>query len=432
MTHARTLGHRLICVALLGVGISRPGTHGTASAQPAAPLQLGEGVSQPGNRPIAIANAAPVRRKVDTPWSVQFARAVMTRNPQAHRRWDYTLGVVLGAIERVGTSRRDSAMLAYVRENMERFVHADGSIDGYARDEYNLDAIASGRVALALGERTRDPRYRTAAVTLRSQLRTQPRNADGGFWHKQIYPQQMWLDGLFMAEPFYAQYAMSVAAATERDSILADVAKQFLLVERHTRDARTGLMYHAWDAARVQPWADSATGTSRQFWGRAMGWYMMAVVDVLDYLPQTQATRAEIIRSLQEAAAGLARVQDARTGLWWDILDQPARARNYLEASASSMFVYALAKGARLHYLAPKYRAIASRGFDGIVSNLVRIAPYGASLINVCQVSGLGGALRKDGSARDGSFAYYVSEPVVSDDYKGVGPLILAAHELGR
>jgi unsaturated rhamnogalacturonyl hydrolase len=395
--------------------------------------QLGEGVAQPGNKPLAIPHAAPRVVPTTTPWSVRFARAVMTRNPQTHRRWDYTAGVVLGAIEKVGQARKDTAMLSYVRRNMDRFVSADGAVQGgYSRDEYNIDAISQGRVLFALAARTTDPRYRRAAAQLREQLRTHPRTSEGGFWHKKIYPQQMWLDGLYMAQPFYAQYAAAFAAPAERDSIFDDVAKQFLLVARHTRDPRTQLMYHGWDAARAQPWADSATGLSKNFWGRAVGWYMLGVVETLDYLPAAHADRDAIIRTLQEVADGVARVQDPATGLWWDMLDAPNREGNYLEASASSMFVYALAKGARLGYLAPRFRAIAGRGFDGLTRNLVREAPYGASLINVCQVSGLGGAPRKDGSPRDGSFGYYVSEPVVTDDYKGVGPFILAALELGR
>ncbi len=394
--------------------------------------QLGEGVAQPNGRPIPIANVAARPQPSAVPWSVRFARAVMSRNPQVHRRWDYTAGVVLGAIERVGAARRDTAMLSYVRRNAERFVRPNGEIDGYSREEYNIDAVSPGRVLFPLLARTRDPRYRGAAQMLRDQLRTHPRTDEGGFWHKKIYPQQMWLDGLFMGEPFYAQYAAELASVAERDSIFNDVARQFLLVARHTRDNKTGLMYHGWDAARAQPWADSATGRSREFWGRAIGWYMMGVVETLDYLPPTHADRAAIIRTLQDVADGVRRAQDPQTGLWWDIVDAPDRRGNYFEASASAMFVYALAKGARLGYLAPSYRAVATRGFDGIVSNLVREAPYGASLINICQVSGLGGAPRKDGSLRDGSYAYYISEPVVTDDYKGVGPMILAALELGK
>lgn len=403
-----------------------------ASAGAQETLQLGEGVSQPGGRPIAIPHAPPRPVASATPWSVRIARSVMTRNPQNHRRWDYTAGVVLGAIERVGQARRDTAMLAYVRRNMDRFVKADGGIEGYSLAEYNIDAISQGRVLFPLAARTTDPRYRRAATLLRQQLRTHPRTAEGGFWHKQIYPQQMWLDGLYMGQPFYAQYAATIAAPAERDSIFADVAKQFLLVARHTRDPRTQLMYHGWDAARVQPWSDTTTGLSKQFWGRAIGWYMMGVVETLDWLPTTHPDRDAIIRSLQEVADGVGRVQDPVTGLWWDILDAPNRSGNYLEASASAMFIYAMAKGARLGYLPPRFRALATRGFDGMLSNLVREAPYGVSLINVCQVSGLGGALRKDGSPRDGSYGYYISEPVVSDDYKGVGPFMLAALELGR
>jgi unsaturated rhamnogalacturonyl hydrolase len=399
-----------------------------------ASIQLGEGSAQPNDAPVAIPDAAPRPRPSGArPWSARVAESVMRRSPQTHRRWDYTAGVVLGAIEKVGLARRDTAMLAYVRRNMDRFVKADGSIDGYEPEEYNLDHVAPGRVLLALHERTRNARYRTAADHLRAQLTTHPRTGEGGFWHKKIYPQQMWLDGLFMAQPFAAQYARTYAAPAARDSAFADVARQFLLVARHTRDPRTNLMYHAWDAARAQPWADSATGLSRNFWGRAMGWYVVAVVETLDHLPANHPDRAAIVQTLRDAADGIARVQDPVTGLWWDVLDQPNRAGNYLEASASSMFAYALAKGARLGYLDARFRRVAERGFDGLLTNLVRENADGTvSLVNVVQVSGLGGNPRKDGSPRDGSFLYYVTEPVVTDDYKGVGPFILAALELGR
>jgi unsaturated rhamnogalacturonyl hydrolase len=395
-------------------------------------LALGEGLSQPNGKPLPIPNAAPRLGPLvagATPWSVRAARSVMRRNPQTHRRWDYTAGVVLAAIERVGAAKRDTAMLAYVKRNMDRWVRSDGTIDGYEAEEYNLDHVSPGRVLLSLYARTNDSRYRKAADLLRQQLRTQPRTAEGGFWHKKIYPQQMWLDGLYMGAPFLAQYARAFGEPAAID----DVARQFLLIARHTRDPATKLMYHAWDADRKQPWADSATGLSRHFWGRAMGWYMVGVVEALDYLPNDNPDRRAIIRTLQDAAAGVANVQDPLTGLWWDVLDQPNRAGNYLEASASSMYAYALGKGARLGYLDARYREIAERAFGGIVANLVRENDNGTvSLINIVQVSGLGGAPRRDGSYRDGSYGYYISEPVVTDDYKGVGPFILAALELGR
>ncbi len=378
--------------------------------------------------PHAEGQSAQARQSV-RPWSVQFAETVIARNPQVHTRWDYTAGVVLLAIDKVAESTRSAALRAYVQRNIDQFVHPDGTISGYKLEEFNLDQIAEGRLLFPLFARTHDDRYRKAAATLREQLRRHPRTTEGGFWHKKVYPQQMWLDGLYMAEPFYAEYGRDF----DEKSIFDDVARQFLLAARHMRDPRTGLMYHGWDAARTQPWANHETGLSASFWGRAMGWYMVGLVDALDYFPRDHRDRDSLIRSLKEAAQAVARVQDPLTGLWWQVLDEPNRAGNYLEASASSMFVYSLAKGARRGYVDVSYRRIAERGFDGLIANLIKVAPDGrVSLTNICQVAGLGGAPRKDGSSRDGSYAYYVSEPIVADDYKGVGPFIIAAQELDR
>lgn len=396
-----------------------------------ASIQLGEGTAQPDHAPLPIPHASPrARRSSDgRPWSVRTVESVMRRNPQAHRRWDYTGGVILSAIERVGLARRDSAMLGYVKRNTDRWVKPDGSIETYELEEYNIDEIAQGQVLFGLYERSRDERYRKAADLLRQQLRTHPRTAEGGFWHKKIYPQQMWLDGLYMGQPFFARYAKTFNEPQAFD----DIARQFTLVTRHTRDPRTGLMYHGWDAAKQQPWADKQTGLSRNFWGRAMGWYLLGAVETLDHFPTDHPDRAGIVKTVRDAAEALARVQDPVTGLWWNVLDEPNREGNYLEASASSMIAYSLAKAARLGYIDPAYRQVAERGYNGILSNLVRENPDGTvSLINVVQVSGLGGNPRRDGSYRDGSYEYYVSEPVVSDDYKGVGPFILASLELGR
>jgi unsaturated rhamnogalacturonyl hydrolase len=352
-----------------------------------------------------------------------MAESTMRRNPRVYETWDYTAGLVLLGVQRLGERTRDPRYAAYVKENVDRFVGPDGSIRTYELEEFNLDQINEGRVLLPL-TMTRDLRYAKAAGLLREQLRRHPRTAEGGFWHKQIYPNQMWLDGLYMAGPFYAQYA-----AMQRDTAaFTDVARQFLLTARHTRDPRTGLMYHAWDATRSMFWADTATGLSQNFWGRAMGWYAMALVDALDYLPKTHPDRPAMIRTLRDMSDALARVQDPATGLWWQVLDQPNRARNYLEASASSMFVYAFAKGARMGYLSPEYRDLANRGFDGLVNHLVSVDADGlVSLNGICKVAGLGGKER-----RDGSYQYYVSEPTVANDYKGVGAFIVAAVELGR
>ena len=358
------------------------------------------------------------------PWSVRVAESVIARNPIVYDKWDYTAGLVLLGMERVGNSTHDPKYPTYLKKSVDALVHPDGTIEGYKSTEFNLDQINEGRALLFLSKTTHDTRYSKAADALRDQLRTQPRTADGGFWHKQIYPQQMWLDGLYMAEPFYAEYAKQHGDT----AAMNDVAHQFLLVARHMRDPKTGLFYHAWDSAHQQPWADAKTGLSKNFWGRAVGWYLMAAVDVLDFLPRDHRDRAEIVRVVQQLGEAVARVQDSTTGVWWQVLDQPNREKNYLEASASAMFTYAFAKGARLGYLEPEFRERANRAFDGMVKQFVTVEPNGAVSINkICKVAGLGG-----NPPRDGSYEYYVSEPVVSNDYKGVGAFILAANELGR
>lgn len=369
--------------------------------------------------PLAAQSARPT-----APWSLRMAESVMRRHPVVAAKWDYTTGFVLLGIERLADRTGDARLHAYVRDNIDRFVQPDGTIRGYRADERSLDRILTGRLLFPLYARTHDARYRRAADLLRQQLSDQPRTAEGGFWHKKIYPQQMWLDGLYMAEPFYAEYARTFGDT----AAFRDVALQFFLAYRHTRDARTGLLYHGWDATHTQAWADSATGHSRNIWGRAMGWYLMALVDVLDYLPASDPDRPELVRVLRETADAVARVQDPVTGLWYQVLDQPGRTGNYLEASASAMFAYAFAKGAREGYLPASYRAIAYRAFDGLVGQLVTVDADGlVSLHGICQVAGLGGT-----PYRDGSYAYYIHEPVVSDDYKGLGAFILAAVELGR
>lgn len=360
--------------------------------------------------------------KQAAPLAVRMADAVIARNPIVHKEWDYTAGVVLLALDELGRRTGRRAYADYVRRNIDAVVLPDGRIRTYELAEFNLDQIAEGRVLFSLYQTTRDERYRKAIELLREQLRRQPRTSEGGFWHKQVYPHQMWLDGIYMAAPFLAQYAVTFGDS----AALSDVTKQILLVARHTRDSKTGLYYHGWDESRTQIWADSLTGRSPNFWGRALGWYAMALVDVLDYLPPTHPDHAAVAGVLRDLATAVAAVQDPVTGLWYQVLDQPGRKGNYHEASASSMFAYALAKGVRKGYLGAAFRTSAQRGFDGIVRNLVRVDADGMpSLDRIVAVSGLGGKQQ-----RDGSFEYYVREPVVSNDYKGVGPFILASIEL--
>ncbi len=349
----------------------------------------------------------------------------MRRSPIAvYDRWDYTAGLMLLGLERLGTATGDAVYAAYIKRSIDSLVRPNGEIATYAADEYNLDQINEGRALFGLFDRTHDARYARAADRLRQQLRTQPRTSEGGFWHKKIYPQQMWLDGLYMAEPFYMRYAVR----HNDTSAVTDVARQFLLAARHLRDPATGLFYHGWDATHSQTWADPKTGASRVFWGRAIGWYLMALVDVLDDLPKTHHDRAELVRITQQLASAVAAVQDPVSGVWWQVLDQPNRDRNYLEASASSMFTYAFAKGVRIGVLPADVRRRADRAFDGMLAHFVRTNPDGTvSITNICKVAGLGGE-----PVRGVNYEYYVSEPIVDDDYKGVGAFLLAAVELGR
>jgi len=269
-------------------------------------------------------------------------------------------------------------------------------------------------------------RYRKCADLLRQQLATHPRTSDGGFWHKQRYPWQMWLDGLYMGAPFYAEYTkLFNGPAADYD----DVAKQIRLMSAHSYDPATGLFYHAWDESRTQFWAIKATGTSSNFWGRALGWYAMSLVDVLDYFPTNHPARPEIIATLQKLCKGAVKWQDPKTGLWYQVLDQGDRKGNYLEATVSTMLVYTMAKAVNRGYLSRDYVPVLEKGYQGIVANLLKDDGNGQwSLTQCCSVSGLGGT--SNGRVRDGSFDYYISERVVTNDLKGVGPFILAGIEL--
>ena len=347
----------------------------------------------------------------------------MKRFPKAHEEWDYVAGVLLTAVEQVAALTGNPRYFDYIKRNMDAQVKADGSINSYTIDEFNLDQINQGKLLFGLYERTRDVRYKKAADLLREQMRRHPRTSEGGFWHKQVYPNQMWLDGVYMAGPFLARYA----ATFNEPRLFDEVTRWILLVARSTRDPQTGLLYHAYDETRSMPWADSITGRSRFFWGRAMGWYAMAIVDVLDYLPANHRDRAAVLRTYTDLIDAIVKVQDPVSGLWYQIVDQPNRKGNYHEASASSMFVYAIAKGVRKGYLPASYRAVAQRAYDGIIRDLVSTDANGISLNRINQVAGLGGRQN-----RGTTFEYYVSEPIVSNDHKGVGPFILASVELGR
>lgn len=358
-------------------------------------------------------------------WAVRMAESFMARRPIVRERWDYETGTVLRGIEELWKKTGDARYFDYIKQNVDAYVRPDGSIKTYRFEDFNLDNINTGKLLFLLHERTGDPRYRKAADTLFAQLRHQPTTSEGGYWHKKRYPYQMWLDGLYMAEPFAARYLLTWGDPATVDEGLRHVALQYALAARYLRDPATGLFYHGWDEKRVQIWADSLTGRSPHFWGRAVGWYAMALVDVLDVFPKDHPDYGTILGIFRDLAEAVRRVQDPVTGVWYQILDLPAREGNYREASASSMFVYALAKGVRMGYLDASYLAAARRGFRGLVEEFVSVEDGHVNLNGIVKVGGLGGDKR-----RDGSFEYYMSEPVVANDPKGVGPFILAGVEI--
>ena len=362
-------------------------------------------------------------------WSVRMADAVMTRAPDpltidgaAAASWNYTQGLTLHALWETWSRTSDPKYRDYVRRYYDALLGKDGDIRGYRQEELSLDRVNPGRALLALFELTKEPSYRQAIERLRQQLREQPRTSDGGYWHKLIYPHQMWLDGIYMASPFLARYGQTF----DEPAALDDAARQCLLIEQHTRDAKTGLLYHGWDESHEQRWCDPETGRSRQFWGRAMGWYAMGLVDVLEILPASHARRPELIATLKRLAEAIVKVQDPFDGVWYQVLDQAGRPGNYQESSVSCMFTYALLKGARHGWLGASHLAAARKAYDGILDRFVEVDAQGRpSIKQVCIVAGLGGH-----PYRDGSYEYYVGAPVGANDPKAVGPFVLASLEI--
>ena len=374
-----------------------------------------------GTTATSVGQAAPLSERmaatVMTVW-----KDALTNDPSKPEKWTYEQGVLLRGMESVWLNTGDGSYFKYIQRGADRFVGDDGTIKTYKKEDYNIDNVMPGRNLLLLYKVTGQEKYRKAAALLREQLKTHPRTSEGGFWHKKIYPSQMWLDGLYMGEPFYAEYAATFGEPEAFD----DIAKQFVLMERHSRDAKTGLLYHGWDESRQQRWADRATGRSPHFWGRAMGWYAMALVDTLEHFPAGHARRGELLAILGRLAASVEKFQEPASGLWYQVLDRGGHQGNYLEASASSMFVYSLAKAVRLGYLPESYLKVAGKGYAGIKRQFIEdAAGGGVNLKGTVSVAGLGG-----NPYRDGSYEYYLSEKVITNDPKGVGAFLLASSEM--
>lgn len=342
-------------------------------------------------------------------------------------KWSYTNGLVLDAMYKVYKQTNNTKIYDYIYDFGNRMINKNGEIMTYKMSDYNLDMIKSGDAILDLYEKTNEERFRIALKTLDKQLIDQPTTTEGGYWHKKVYPSQMWLDGVYMAEPFHARYAATFQKEQEANQAFDKIIVQFDLIEKYNRDPKTGLYYHGWDESKNEKWANKTTGLSQHFWSRGMGWYGMALVDVLDYLPKNHAGRPKLIHYLNQYAEAIIKVQD-QTGTWYQVLDQGNRQGNYLEATGTAMFVYTLAKGTNKGYIPKKYKNNAIKGYQGMLDQFIQVDENGiVNLTKCCSVAGLGGK-----PYRDGSYNYYINEPIRANDPKGTGPFILASLELNK
>lgn len=365
--------------------------------------------------------------KEQKPWSVRMAESEMVRNPESWQvdfqpslKWDYCHGLELGAMMDVYDRYGDAKFYEYALAYADTMVNEDGTIKKYKLTDYSLDRINSGKMLFRIYEQTKNDKYKKALDLLRSQFEGQPRNADGGFWHKKVYPNQMWLDGLYMGTPFLAEYAYR----NNEPQAYQEVIDQIKIVARHTYDSANGLFRHACDVSKREKWADKETGQSQHCWGRALGWYMMAIVDDLDFIPQHEPGRDTVLVILNHIAETLKKYQSPE-GLWYQVMDKSGEPGNYLESSCSAMFVYSLFKAVRKGYIPSSYFTVARKGYEGILNEFIKVDDNGlVSITKACAVAGLGGK-----NYRMGDYDYYIHEQIRDNDPKAVGPFILASLE---
>jgi unsaturated rhamnogalacturonyl hydrolase len=376
---------------------------------------------EPARRGGEVSN--PVLERVLREWP--DGRISTVKEPGA---WTYEEGVLLDGVVAEWRVTGDGRLFDYVKAAVDQTVDKDGVIHmaggkAFAVEAHSLDNIEMGRSVLAMYRVLQQPRYYKAAAFLAAQVEQQPKNASGGYWHKEIYPNQMWLDGAYMAEPFMENFGRTFG----QQGVMDGAARQLLLMDAHMRDAKTGLLRHGWDESKQMAWADKTTGLSPEVWGRAMGWYSMALVDVLERMPETDPQRAALEAVARRTLTAVARFQDPATGLWWEVMGGEVRDKgdekgNFLEASASCMFVYALAKGMREGVLPLTTEQNVTRGWEGIQKQFVK--PDG-TLSGTVKVAGLGGK-----PYRSGTYDYYIGEAVGDNDAKGVGAYLLALSEM--
>ena len=362
-----------------------------------------------------VADSTPER----TVWNIERLRQGKPSD------WNYIDGCMLTALLTVGELTGDPLYFDFTENYVSSFVRDDGSIRTYDRETYNLDNLNEGRALFPLYAKTGKEKYRLAADTLREQLRLQPRTYEGNFWHKAIYPNQVWLDGIYMAQVFYVLYEKTFGAGG-----FSDTLRQIETVRRRMYVPEKGLYCHAYEATKSVFWADPVTGRSRSFWLRAMGWYAVALADLLELLPPSPG-RDRLAEIFAECMDGVSRYADPESGMYWQVVDQGGRAGNYLETSGSSMLAYAMLKGARLGVLPEPFRVLGARTFQGIADRYLSFRDGALCLGGICLMAGMGRPDDKD-HRRDGSYAYYISEPVVENDAKGAAPFLLCYTEIMR
>ena len=365
------------------------------------------------------------------PLSVRLAESEMVRCPESWQldfqpklKWDYCHGVELQAFLRLEEMYGDSRYFDYAEAYCDTMVREDGSIVAYKLSDYSLDRVNTGKILFNMYTRTGEEKYKKALDLLYSQFAGQPRTKEGGFWHKKVYPHQMWLDGLYMGCPFYAEYA----ARYDKPEVFQDVINQFCVVARHTYDPATGLYKHAWDESHEQFWCNKENGQSAHSWGRAMGWFAMALVESLEFIPVDEPNRDSLLAILDNVVKQIERYQDSKTGLWYQVLDRSGDKGNYLESTVSAMFIYSIYKGVRLGVVPAEYMAVADKGFDGFMKRFIKVGKKGVvSITDCCAVAGLGGK-----NNRSGDYEYYINELIRDNDPKAIGPFINACLERER
>lgn len=359
-------------------------------------------------------------KRSEHPYLLDFSKAP---------KWSYVLGIEMESMLDTYLAHKDNKILDYLKEYTDTMIDAKGNIRSYKMSDYNLDQIRTGRFVLRMNQMYPQKKNLIAIKNLFKQLEKQPRTNEGVWWHKNIYANQVWLDGIYMGLPFYTLSASYLKKNTNK--VYDDAVTQLMSTSAKTYDEKTGLWKHAWDETHSMFWANHDTGLSQHTWGRAQGWMAMAMIEILDALPQNYARRGEVIDLLNKVLSSVIKYQDKDTGLWHQVMDVNGKDGNYLEATCSSMFAYSLLKGYRLGYLKDhKFLEAGEKAYKGIIDNFIKVnADSTISLTHCCAVAGLG---PNSNPRRDGSFEYYISEPIRDNDAKGVGPFIWASLEMER